>query len=630
MKVSFVFTCIISIIGICRAPAQQNLVLNGSFEEHGALERLSWAISKGQFGAMVNNWDNDGSCGYCHKDYRPPSYIKKGYERCFEKTTPKEGKAMIPMLYSPSANGIFGGVEGASHLSTRLSQPMRVGMLYEVSFWLYNENISRADPDWAKHIGIALLPQNLSFFGGKKSLFLPFLEIDTVIYDAWYKVKWRVRPLCTSNYLMIGVFADDHWPATQSYKETIYFIDNVAIIEIPVQSAVADSSIYYCSRYDPKMIGATPKMDKETLLFQNKAFDLTPEHKAALDSFIVFAKEYPDLVFELSGHTDSIGTDNWTLSYNRVQAVHKYLTEAQKLPAFRLIFLSKGGSSPLRANSTEEDRKMNRRVEIRQTNLQLPMMFYRNALESVAAHNYSEAFTWLNRWLIKPDLGGSGGRIILFFDPRIERLRKDKRWILIEKKIRDEYNGLKYPRYAFLLDSMRLDELKATGKLAMGYQGGLNALPGYIPEIDTVLFELPILPDTILQKKFLGHFDLLSQILIKVGWPKKSEFGESGCNAAFNILIASNEIVEFFKWLPLIQKTCEDGENPWIFYARLYDQCNLALGKPQRYVTDVRYLENGELLVKPWEGDEDTVNDYRAKIGLPLLSAAVADAMKQK
>jgi hypothetical protein len=40
-------------------------------------------------------------------------------------------------------------------------------------------------------------------------------------------------------------------------------------------------------------------------------------------------------------------------------------------------------------------------------------------------------------------------------------------------------------------------------------------------------------------------------------------------------------------------------------------------------------MDDGELWVKPWEGDENSINEWRAKIGLPLLSYKVAEAMKK-
>ena len=141
-------------------------------------------------------------------------------------------------------------------------------------------------------------------------------------------------------------------------------------------------------------------------------------------------------------------------------------------------------------------------------------------------------------------------------------------------------------------------------------------------------FEMPPLSDAAIQKKREAHFAMLQPILAKTGWPKKPEFGESACSAAFSILLNSGVIVEHLKWLPIVEKSCEDGETPWINYAVLFDRCRLSLGKPQRYLTDLSPSENGGL--KPLEGDEDTINEYRTKIGLPLLSLGVVEAMKNQ
>lgn len=609
----------------------QNLIRNGSFEEHGEQRCLECNTLGGQYPGLVYHWDNGGwGCQLLDKGYKRSSDDNKWKGNPFDKMQPKDGKAMIEMWYLPGCGG--GEYMCATYLSGRSTQPMLVGQLYEASFWLYIESSKRADPDRAKHIGIALLPENIEYHaaGGRKRLILPFLGVDSVIYDAWYQVKWRIRPLCTSNYFTIGLFADNQWPSSRSFDDLRYFVDKVSLTEIPTQSAVADSSIYYCSRYDPVKLGASPKMDNEILLFENDSYTLTAAHKTALDSFVVYAKKYPDLVFKLSGHTDSLGSDNQLLSQNRVQAVFKYLTEEHKLPEFRFVSLSMGSKDPYRLNHTEEGRRLNRRVEIRQSSLDLPNMFYRRVLKALESKNLTEAFSYLNKWMIKPNRG-DGGRLIARFDPRLEWLHKDKRWVMMDQKIRDEYRKFKYPQYSYLIDSLRFDQLLASGLLtSMGYQAGLNTLSGYIPELDSVPFEMEPLPDVEVLKKYEQHFAALRPILQKVGWPKKSEFGESACNAAFSILLNSKEIVEYLNWLPEVEKSCLAGETPWIFYAKLDDQCRRSLGKPQRYLTLAGMLESGEVWLEPWEGDEDSINELRAKIGLPLLRKEIVEAMKSK
>ncbi len=49
--------------------------------------------------------------------------------------------------------------------------------------------------------------------------------------------------------------------------------------------------------------------------------------------------------------------------------------------------------------------------------------------------------------------------------------------------------------------------------------------------------------------------------------------------------------------------------------------------KPQRYLLDFQLLEDSSVEMPAWEGDADTVNDARAKIGLALLPPVVTEAM---
>lgn len=629
----FVFACL-AILATQISFGQKNLLKNGSFEEHGEQRCLGCNTNNGKYPALVFHWDNlDSGCFLCHQDYKRNSDEIKWKCCPFDQMQPQEGKAMIQMWYIPDANGIYNDITGADYLVGTTTEPLNVGQLYEIIMWVYIPEIKTKDSLWAQHIGVSLLPQKLDVDNpnNKTRLMLPYLSVDTVIYNQWHRVKWLVRPLCTSNYIMIGVYATQSWPKPihRGYPNVMYFVDNISVKEIRGLSALSDSSIKYCSRYAPQTLGIQPKRETEILLFQNKSFSLTDAHKEALDSFSVYAKNFPALIFELSGHTDSIGTDNLTLSESRANVVYQYLTEVQKIPTFRFYSLSKSGSSPYCSNRTEEGRTLNRRVEIRQTKFTASEMFYRNALEAMKKGQKEEAFSNLNKWLIACDQQKKSG-LILSFDPRFEDLHSDKRWILIDKKIRNGYNVYKYPQYATLLDSMRLQEGIATGELTIGYQKGFNAITGYIPEFDSILLEIPPLPDSIIRRKNIAHFAAFQPVLEKVGWPKNSEFGVGACHSAFSILIKSENLVEILKWLPSIQKSCEEGETPWLFYAILYDQCNLGLGKPQRFGTQVFFLENGDLFVKPWEGDVNTVNEQRIKIGLETLSQSVMDAMRGK
>jgi outer membrane protein OmpA-like peptidoglycan-associated protein len=97
------------------------------------------------------------------------------------------------------------------------------------------------------------------------------------------------------------------------------------------------------------------------------SFQLTPEAKAALDSFVQkLVAENRGVYLEIQGHTDSAGPDEYNLALgkNRAEAVRDYLYRQYHIPLHRMEVISLGSSKPLVDNSTREGRAQNRRIEI--------------------------------------------------------------------------------------------------------------------------------------------------------------------------------------------------------------------------------------------------------------------------
>ena len=69
---------------------------------------------------------------------------------------------------------------------------------------------------------------------------------------------------------------------------------------------------------------------------------------------------------EISGHTDSVGSDqaNQRLSERRAMSVKRYLEQHFSLPTERLIAKGYGKSRPRATNDTENGRQQNRRIEV--------------------------------------------------------------------------------------------------------------------------------------------------------------------------------------------------------------------------------------------------------------------------
>ena len=105
--------------------------------------------------------------------------------------------------------------------------------------------------------------------------------------------------------------------------------------------------------------------------FDFAKYDLKPQFYPALNTVAATLKEYNQTIVEVSGHTDSIGSDaaNQTLSERRANAVAGYLM-GQGVQRERFEIVGMGERYPVASNDTDSGRALNRRVEIRLLPLQ--------------------------------------------------------------------------------------------------------------------------------------------------------------------------------------------------------------------------------------------------------------------
>ncbi|HQW58924.1 OmpA family protein [Thermomonas sp.] len=99
--------------------------------------------------------------------------------------------------------------------------------------------------------------------------------------------------------------------------------------------------------------------------------DLKPQFYPALNTIASTLKDYDQTIVEVSGHTDSIGSDaaNQILSERRANAVSSYLI-GQGVVRERFEVVGMGERYPVAGNDTDPGRALNRRVEIRLLPLQ--------------------------------------------------------------------------------------------------------------------------------------------------------------------------------------------------------------------------------------------------------------------
>lgn len=152
----------------------------------------------------------------------------------------------------------------------------------------------------------------------------------------------------------------------------------------PINTAIKDNSIVAKKQYTPASseiqiiekekvldngIVPTETSNEKIFTFNNLTFEtgtavISAISKSSLDSIIDILKQNPTLKIHIMGHTDHIGTENGNmiLSLDRANAVATTLTNAG-IAKSRIKTTGFGSTIPLTNSMTEEDRKLNRRVE---------------------------------------------------------------------------------------------------------------------------------------------------------------------------------------------------------------------------------------------------------------------------
>lgn len=113
---------------------------------------------------------------------------------------------------------------------------------------------------------------------------------------------------------------------------------------------------------------ATPgsKIILHNLFFAFNSADIQMQSEKEIRYLYDFLQRNPKLTIEISGHTDTIGTENYnqTLSLSRAQALLNRL-QSKGISTDRMTAIGKGSKEPIAPNSTEDGRAKNRRVEVK-------------------------------------------------------------------------------------------------------------------------------------------------------------------------------------------------------------------------------------------------------------------------
>lgn len=103
----------------------------------------------------------------------------------------------------------------------------------------------------------------------------------------------------------------------------------------------------------------------EGITFAKQKADITPESEMVLLSTLKTLQTYPEISILIGGHTDNVGDNisNQILSQRRAESVKSWLVSKGIDPS-KITAVGFGEEKPRVANTTEENKRLNRRVEI--------------------------------------------------------------------------------------------------------------------------------------------------------------------------------------------------------------------------------------------------------------------------
>lgn len=341
----------------------QNLIPNPSFEEatqKANTKNINNSAEKKLTNKVKPDYYFHGTKGRISTEF--PTNIKDKFNEY------RGGKVMVGIMGCGSPNA-----DSNQYLQVKLKQKLIKDQRYCLSFfvrppssWLFTTN----EIDY----NLSSNKLDLQDTENRSSMFNNHKKIRTVNWyfkpNIWTKIFSCYTAIGDEAYLTIGFMNPDYkiFPLSNNKplnREIYLFIDEISLV--PTEGAVSCDCI---ETNTPETNDFGFAINKPLILkninFESGKAKLLPTANEELNKLVLYLKNNVIYKIEIAGHTDNTGNeaDNKMLSQERAKALANYLIAAG-VNEKRISYKGNGSLQPLKPNDTEENKLLNRRVEIK-------------------------------------------------------------------------------------------------------------------------------------------------------------------------------------------------------------------------------------------------------------------------
>lgn len=341
----------------------QNLVPNPGFEDYQVCPG-NFNRSLAEF--RIPEWRsaNAGTPDYFHECSAGSADVPHNWAG----TSPaREGQGYVGLYMWLSIK------EYREYIQTKLTEPLIKDTLYSLQFYFKLSSYAGYSID---RIGALLSDSAVTFPGDNAVNVEPTFALiqDSALTPntgSWERARWEFRAKGGEHFITIGNFWGN---STKRYRikfrnlpeemlaiASYYYLDDVRLT--PVYKAKQNMLL---PEFEPTDIRINTTYVLRNIQFEFDSYKLLAASFDEMDELARYVLRNPHIKLQLSGHTDDRGGDRYnnTLSKNRANSVAQYLM-LQGISSDRIEVFGYGKSQPLVAESTEEARAINRRVEIK-------------------------------------------------------------------------------------------------------------------------------------------------------------------------------------------------------------------------------------------------------------------------